>query len=389
MNRRAFLKSAMVSGVTSVVAGSARGVDAAEPAASRPAGPQGTGTSPSTDVFLRPDGRGPEPAQEHDQVFFERELRSFVPERILDAHAHLWRAGHEGIHTIAGDAGADTYGDLVRQVQGRRSSAAVFIPSFEGPGGRFDDETLRAAANAWVAGESARARCPGLFMVRPGDDPEWVREQVKRLQLAGLKCYHTLARVIPTWEAQIPDYLPERLVQVAHQERWAIVLHLVRSRAVADAGNLHWIRTYCERYPDMRLILAHAARGFQPAHNLEGLPALAGLGNLYFDTSANCEPIAHQAIIRLIGHRRLMYGTDFPTCNLRGRSVAVADSFVWLRGDSPVWGEKHAQIRPLLVGLEHLRALKWACWAERLGDAAVEDIFWNNATKVFGYGKRV
>ena len=166
------------------------------------------------------------------------------------------------------------------------------------------------------------------------------------------------------------------------------MLHMVRSRACADAGNLRWIRHYCTTYPNMRLILAHSARGFQPAHNLEGLPHLKGLDNLWFDTSANCEAMAHQAIIRIIGHRRLMYGTDIPVSHLRGRSAAAADTFFWAYQDSPVWGEKHLKIEPVLIGLEHLRSLKWACWSERLSDRQVEDIFWNNASELFGIEKR-
>jgi glutamate-1-semialdehyde 2,1-aminomutase len=132
----------------------------------------------------------------------------------------------------------------------------------------------------------------------------------------------------------------------------------------------------------MRLILAHSARGFQPAHNLEGLPRLQGLENLYFDTSANCEPIAHQAIIRILGHRRLMYGSDLPVSHFRGRSVAAADSFFFVDQETPVWQAKQSAIEPVLLGLEHLRSLKWACWSERLNDRAVEDIFWNNAAQL-------
>ena len=133
----------------------------------------------------------------------------------------------------------------------------------------------------------------------------------------------------------------------------------------------------------MKLILAHSARGFQPDHNLHGLPQLVGLDNLYFDTSANCEPIAHQTIMRIIGHEKLLYGTDHPISFLRGRSVAVADTFLWLYADTPVWTEKHKVIKPLLIVLEHLRSLKWACWSEKLTDQQVEDIFWNNAAKLF------
>ena len=149
------------------------------------------------------------------------------------------------------------------------------------------------------------------------------------------------------------------------------------------APNFHWIRRYCETFPNMKLILAHSARGFQPAHNLEGLPKLEGLENLYFDCSVNCEPIAHQSIIRMFGHRKLMYGSDFPVSHLRGRSLGAADSFLWLYGDTPVWGERHGRVDPVLVGLEQLRSLKWACWSERLTDSQVEDVFWNNAAALF------
>ena len=159
---------------------------------------------------------------------------------------------------------------------------------------------------------------------------------------------------------------------------------MVRSRAAADASNIHWIRHYCEKYPDMNLILAHSARGFQPAHNLEGLSQLTGLDNLYFDTSANCEPIAHQAIIRILGHEKLLYGSDLPVSHIRGRHVAVADSFLFLDQDTPIWEAKYMKIEPVLLGLEHLRSIKWACWSERLSDIAVEDIFWNNAARLFG-----
>ena len=101
---------------------------------------------------------------------------------------------------------------------------------------------------------------------------------------------------------------------------------------------------------------------------------------------ANCEPIAHQAVIRYLGHQRLLYGSDLPVSHMRGRSLGAADSFLWLYEDTPVWGEKHQAIKPVLVGLEHLRSLKWACWSERLSDTQIEDIFWNNAAALFGVG---
>ena len=318
---------------------------------------------------------------DYDREFFSKEINSFLPDRVFDAHTHIWRKEFVDWSIRGGpdDVGYEEYRQLMSDLHPGRHAAGLFLPSVKiTENGSFDHQ------NKWVAENvSSSADCRGMFFVRPDDDPEWVRQEVKRLGLHGLKCYHTMASVNPTWEADIPDYLPEQLVKVANEENWAITLHMVKSRAVADPGNIHWIRHYCQTYPNMRLILAHSARGFQPAHNLEGLPQLTGFDNLYCDTSANCEPMAHQAVIRFLGHEKLMYGTDLPVCHMRGKSLGIADAFLWLYEDTPVWEEKHQTIKPLPVGLEHLRSVQWACWGERLNDTAVEDIFWNNAARLF------
>ncbi len=315
-----------------------------------------------------------------DREFFDRELGSFVPDRVFDAHCHLFAADHfrVDLEGVPADVGYHEYRQLIDCLHPGRDVSALFIPM---PSQR----ALMGRANDWITEHcSGKADCRGLYFVRPEDDPEQVRTEVRRRGLCGLKCYHTMADRKPTWEADIAEFLPDRLVKVADDEGWVITLHLVKSRAVADPANITAIRRLCSTFPRMKLILAHSARGFQPAHNLEGLPQLKGLDNLYFDTSANCESIAHEAVIRILGHERLMYGSDFHVSHYRGKSLGAADSFLWLYEQSPVWGEKHARVEPVLVGLEHLRSLKWACWSAGLSDAQVEDIFYNNAAKLFG-----
>ncbi len=322
------------------------------------------------------------PVNEVDHEFFRREIDSFLPDKIYDAHTHLWHQDCVA-WTVPGaepNVGLAEYNRLMKDVHGDRPTQAMFIP--------FTTSTElsgRQKANEWVAENVALDPLNrGIFFIHPEDDPEGVRQEVRRLGLNGLKCYHTMSNVVPTWEADIEAFLPEPMIQVAHEEGWAITLHMVKSRAVADPANIACIRRYCENYPDMKLILAHSARGFQPSHNFEGLPKLTGLDNLYFDTSANCEPIAHQSIMRIIGHDKLMYGTDLPVSHTRGRSLGAADSFIWLYEQTPVWGEKHQRIDPVIVGLEHLRSMKWACWSERLTDSQVEDVFYNNAARMLG-----
>ena len=314
-----------------------------------------------------------------DREFFDRELSSFVPQKTFDAHCHLWNADHQGFDfpNASPMAGYAEFRQFSQDLLPGRDITGLFLP--------WPSVENTELSGQWISQQVHLAPGGrGEFCVKPDDDPEWVRQKVREFHLHGLKCYHTFAAVNPTFQADIPDYLPERLVKVADEEGWVITLHMVKSRAVADPENIRWIRYYCQSYPSMKLILAHSARVFQPAHSLEGLPQLTGLDNLYFDTSANCEPIAHQAIMRIIGHKKLLYGSDYPVSTMRGRSVGVADTFVWFYGETPVWDQKYAKIKPVLIGLEHLRSLKLACWSEKLSDSAVEDIFWNNAAELFG-----
>jgi len=321
---------------------------------------------------------------DEDLAFFDRELASFLPDHVFDAHAHLWRKEHSGwsLDGMPDNLGLAEYSERMEEIHPGRQRGGLMIPFADV---LIDDATARA--NRFVAEEiDGNASYFADFFISPRDDPEWVQQEVRRLGMRGIKCYHTFADCDSTWEADIPEYLPESIVKVAHEENLVITLHIVKSRGVADPANIHWIRHYCETYPNMKLILAHSARGFQPSHNLEGLPQLRGLDNLYFDTSVNCEPIAHQAIIRNMGHEKLMYGSDFPVSHMRGLSLGAADSFLWIYEGNIAWEASYAKIPAVLVGLEHLRSIKWACWSEHLKDTAVEDLFYNNAARLFGLG---
>ncbi len=327
---------------------------------------------------------------DQDRELIDRELATFLPDRIFDAHAHLFARSHfpPGAAPAWMDSGPDRCG-----MSEYESFAEWLHPNERTAGGLFFGLAFtgdRDANNAFVAAEVAACRTTrpvfAQLIVSPEDDPELVREHVQRGGFVGLKCYHTMARTEgPTWHAPVEAYLPEPLVQIAHEERLSITLHMVRDRAMADPLNQATIRRYCERYPDMRLILAHAARGFNPWHTIEGIASLRGLPNVYCDTSAVTEAGAFEAIIETLGHERLLYGADFPVSHLRGRCVAIGDSFHWFYADDMRLEERYATLRPVLIGLESLRSLKLAVWRLKLSDREIEDLFYTNAARLFGF----
>ncbi len=322
--------------------------------------------------------------QDQDRELFERELSAFLPDRIFDAHAHLYAKDHFRASSppiVA--AGPDSVGlasylrAMSELTPGRRYSGLFF--GF--PHAELDIDT----ANAFLAAEvRADSQSRAQMLIRPGMDPEFIRESVRREGFAGLKCYHVWATEKPTFEARVESFLPEEHVRVAHEEGLSITLHMVRSRAMADPLNQQTIQMFAERYPKMRFILAHAARGFNPHHTIEGIGSLRGLRNVWCDTSAVTDGGAFEAIIDTLGHDRLLYGADFPVSHERGRCVAIGDSFLWLSEANTDFHVAYADLRPALVGLESLRVLKTACRTMRLSDSQVEDIFWGNAAELYG-----
>jgi glutamate-1-semialdehyde 2,1-aminomutase len=326
-----------------------------------------------------------------DHEFIAHEVEPFLPDRVFDAHAHLFCAEHYA----PGTRPAHQEGNPERLGLEEYMRYAEWLhPRERTAGGLFFGLAVtgdRAANNAFVAAEVASGAARGLasygqLIVAPEQDAEQVRADARRLGMVGLKCYHTLARVDgPTWQAPIEAYLPEEHARIAHEEGLSITLHMVRDRALADPLNQATIRRYCERYPNMRLILAHAARGFNPWHTIEGIASLRGLRNIWFDTSAVTEAGAFEAIVETFGHERLMYGSDFYISHLRGRCVAIGDSFHWFYADDMGLEERHASLRPVLIGLESLRSLRLAARRLKLGDSQIEDIFYNNAARLFGF----
>ncbi len=222
------------------------------------------------------------------------------------------------------------------------------------------------------------------MLITPSQDPELIRETVRRCGFVGLKCYHVFSPHHPTYDSRIEEFLPESQVQVAHEEGLSITLHLVRSRALADAANQDTICRYGERYPHAPLVLAHAGRGFNPHHTMQGINAIRGLSNVWFDTSAVTDSGAIEAIIQTFGHERVLYGSDFPVSHQRGRCVAVGDSFYWISPDNTSLDLPYGKLELALVGHESLRTLKVAAMCLRLTDAQLEDIFCGNATRLFG-----
>jgi glutamate-1-semialdehyde 2,1-aminomutase len=360
-----------------------------------------------------------------DRELFARRLRDFVPTDAFDAHAHLYDLRHFDV-PAAKTASADL--DTQHAAQMKATANALESGQMEIDCQRMiesmrrwmGDRVIRDglyfpypsrhldidAANEFVA--RAIAGHPGsraLMLIRPDQDPVVVESTLRRRSFAGFKVYHVFAGRDDTFAAEPGEFVPVWAWELADQYGLWITLHLVRPNALADELNLAYVQSYCHMYPNARLVLAHAARGFNARHIVDAIDRLRGIDNVFFDTSAVCEPSAFEAIIRATGTTRLMYGSDFPVSEWHGRSLSLGDGFYWLyetasrqspssdrienepnvRPDQPnSAGCDWPHGRPTLVGIESLLALRQACRTMGLRAGDVERIFAKNARQLLG-----
>ena len=309
-----------------------------------------------------------------------------LPERIADAHAHLYHTAHmDPVPPFMQPPGPAASGVAEWRAHtgtivggAERLTAALLLPFPH----RSSDP---AAVNRYVV-EATRGHdgVRAALLATPRCDPEAV-DDLAEPQIGGFKVYWCYATGPgDPLQAAPSQFLPEWVWQQAHERGWFITLHLVRDAALADPDNQREVREHCARYPNARLILAHAARGFHAPHTSAGIGALAGLDNVWFDTSAICEPEALVAVLREFGPRRLLFGTDYPISQQRGRAITMGSGFAWVVTDRvEQWDFPDAE--PAQVGIEGIRALLSAAELMNLDQRDLTDIFHDNTMRLLGF----
>ena len=311
-------------------------------------------------------------------------LADFLPDEIYDVHVHPFRAEHYPPGTASYLAGRGPFGSAehVREIRRTLGERQVHGLYFGLPHKAAD----RPALNAWIEADVRGRGTPlsrALMLVAPQDDPALVAAALRSGRFSGLKVYHCYANLPQTAQARIEDFAPDWMWELLHEVRGVMLLHIMRDGAIADPDNQRSLRRLCRAYPNAPLLLAHIARSFNYRHARAGLRAVADLDNVVVDTSAIAESEAFRAALEILGPRRVLWGSDFPISELRGRCVSTGEHFFWLHPACMVPEPRAgAERESTLVGLESLRTLREACEDAGLTRGDLEDLFRRNALRL-------
>lgn len=311
-----------------------------------------------------------------DREIWDKELEDFVPSVIYDMHTHIWSEAHKGTATAAADnlrAEFDYEGHLAWAAElypGREMHYLVIGSPVPG----MDTE----GHNDWMAVQLAVDPKSAVNMfVTPDMTADYVAAQVKKHNFLGLKPYRTFAP--DPANARIRDFLPEPLIEVAHEMGLAITMHLSKKTGAADPENLEDLQHYTNVYPKAQWILAHCARSFNAFMLEESIHVLKEMPNIWYDTSAVNDIYSHYLLMKHENRKRVMFGSDNVVAGCaRGKYITYGRAWDYFSGLSEL---RHCDPTPTLVIYEQLRQHRQVADMLEFTGEEIEDFFSGNAVR--------
>lgn len=334
-----------------------------------------------------------------DQAIFTQEIAPFLPPRIVDIHTHVWQSrtdlpGNSRTRLVAWPA-------LVAKenpIEDLMETYRRLFPDKEVVPMVFGHLNTRTAdwngGNGYIA-EILRARgFPGLTYARPDWSAEELRAQLGRGRFAGVKVYLSLAEPhLKVNEITIFDFLPPSQLELLDALGLIVMLHIPRDGRLRDPVNLAQMLKIERRYPKVRLIIAHVGRAYCREDMGDSLEVLGReTRNMLFDFSANTNEVVFAELIRRIGPRRILFGSDLPIVRMRCRRICEQGKYInlvprGLYGDVSVDSHMREVDGPDAAAItyflyEEILAFKRAAAATGLTPQDVADVFCHNAERL-------
>jgi len=268
-----------------------------------------------------------------DLPFYRDHIAPLLPPVVLDFHAHTWLSAHWRDVAWETDAAGGKYMVTIADygIEALQADGHTIFPDRPYHAVCFGYPTPVADVRKTNDYSADAGKQPSRFpLLLAGRGLEPIEEMERRIREQGFFGY----KVLLPWlgddygSVTIEDMLGEAEMELANRLRLVVLLHVPRSRRLADPVVKDGVRKYALDYPDAQFVLAHCGRCYLPDEMAEAIGAIADLPNVCLDTSMVMDPTALQIALEHIDSARLLFATDFPVAAMRGRRVYAADHWV-------------------------------------------------------------
>ena len=322
---------------------------------------------------------------ESDLFIYKNEIQAFLPRRIFDVHAHLLNID---CHPNLQKRSPETKELLQENVDMAYLEEwwRVLFPDSDVSGhvmGMPECGCNYRAENEFVVGEVNTKHNRVSILTHPQMSADELENDVLRFKPAGFKPYLVFSKNEKSQLSCITDFLPEKQIEIADRYGLCVTLHLAKPRGLADNQNLEDIERFVRQYPRCKFILAHCGRCFITPNMIDALKKLPVADNLWLDTSAVCDRGVFINLFSKYDRSRIVFGTDLVgATGFRGTYVRLGMTWDMCSGDM-VRRHGGQEVKPTFAAYENLCALLHAARFCRLSQTDMENIFFNNAAKLF------
>ncbi len=334
-----------------------------------------------------------------DRKFYEERLQGFLPDKIIDSHSHIWldklvsTGDNQACRIQAWPlkvAKENSIEDLVAGYKlyfPDKEVTPLFCP------GNVTSKSSIENLNEYCSASAAQYNYPFLTLTNPDWDAETVEATIKRDKSIGVKVYLTFAPdYIPVDEIRIFDFLPQHHLEVLNKNGWAALLHIARPGRLGDPLNLAQMLEIEERYPNVKLIIAHVGRAYCPEDVGNAFELLKETKNMVFDLAANTSAVVFEQLINAVGPKRILFGSDEPISRMRMKRICENGRYINLIAKG-AYGDVSNDPHMREVSKEEsdtftffiyeiIEAMRVAAERTGLSAADIEDIFYNNANRI-------
>lgn len=274
---------------------------------------------------------------DYDKKVYEEQIRDFLPERMIDIHTHVWLeslrpkkplAPGEVKRTVTWPslvAKDNSVEDLIETYRLMFPGKQVTPLMFTNCGNR---ETM-AACNEYIAQSARKTGFPALYYSRPEESCEEIERAVVSGGYLGLKSYLDLSPAyLPESEIRIFDFFPPHQLKKIDEMGLIVMLHIPRPGRLKDPVNLAQILEIKQRFPNIKLILAHIGRAYCACDIGNAFEVLSQSADLLFDFCANTSEIAMTRLLESVGPGRALFGSDLPILRMRMRRIEENDTYI-------------------------------------------------------------
>ena len=336
----------------------------------------------------------------YDSWFYTEHLQDFLPDTFIDCHTHIYL--DEQNHFCEDDANRScAWPNMVahdNSVEDLNETNRLLFPDKQVISVLYGQPMVTIDLkknNAYVAQSADKYNFPALYISHPSQSAESVERAVlANPRFKGLKVYLQFApSYIPNNEIRIYDFLPHAHLALADKYGWVVQIHIARPKRLADPVNYMQLLEIEQKYPNIKLIVAHLGRAYSNEDLGDALDYLKNSEKTIWDFTANTNQQVMEKVLDLYGTERFMYGSDFPIFRMKSRRTVENGFYINeipkgslgdVSSDPHMREIAYPEAEKITFFIyEEILSCKKACETLQLGSEDVKMIFYRNAARIF------